>query len=335
MRLRGIDTIRFFCAFIVAAVHCGFIQLLFSTLGLPTSMLDPVILGAFAQAPVAVFFVISGLCIYFPYRNGRVPDPLPYALRRQLRILPPCIMTIVLAASIGISMFPLDKTNMWSIVCEEIYYAIFPFVTLLLVRRAPWWVLIVLAHAVSMAIALLQIQWHQLDGYANWLNWLGWYPAFLWGCHLAGRADALLSEQNCPSLTALWTWRSLIIAYASGVGILYARSTIVGTILILAFSPIIYLWLAKEIAGYGKRPPLKVFEWAGGWSYSLYLVHLPVAVLSLLFVPPSLPPALQLLYRLVTVLFGCYVFYLAVEFPSHKLSRRIKNIYKVSPDHPI
>src|SRR6201992_3926321 len=81
---------------------------------------------------VMAFFVISGFCIHMPFKQpGDIPI-LRFYLRRYIRVLAPVTVTAVLM----IELFPemhilgrdsiLWKSVLWSLVCEEIYYAVYP-----------------------------------------------------------------------------------------------------------------------------------------------------------------------------------------------------------------
>jgi peptidoglycan/LPS O-acetylase OafA/YrhL len=81
------------------------------------------------------------------------------------------------------------------------------------------------------------------------------------------------------------------------------------------------LWVGCEIVYAGEHAPVGRLEWAGAWSYSLYLVHPLVApvfgVIGLSFI--DLNPYTHFLLLLIAPLAG-YAFYRAVELPSHKLA---------------
>src|SRR5438105_9261680 len=103
-------------------------------------------------AAVIVFFVVSGFCIHYPYRNGEALRPLQYYPRRYLRILLPLAGAIALANSVGVELSLFDGTVLWSIVCEEVYYLLYPFL-LPLQSRYGWGTLIALAFAGATVVA--------------------------------------------------------------------------------------------------------------------------------------------------------------------------------------
>jgi peptidoglycan/LPS O-acetylase OafA/YrhL len=95
--------------------------------------------GAYGNAisgPAAaiVFFVISGFCIHYPFRNG-APIPLKvYYSSRYARVLIPMAAAIALGFPLGLELGLLTDSILWSIVCEEIYYLLYP--ALLRLRHA-------------------------------------------------------------------------------------------------------------------------------------------------------------------------------------------------------
>ena len=97
-RVAGMDSIRFIAALWVAFYHLGFS----STFSITERVsLEQKILGAAVDslfcgpAAVIVFFVISGFCIHFPYRNGRKElEAGTFLLRRYIRILVPLLILL-------------------------------------------------------------------------------------------------------------------------------------------------------------------------------------------------------------------------------------------------
>src|SRR5262249_38787338 len=92
LRINGLDSIRFILACWVAIGHIGLFPLFE---GVDTaSKLGWLLKGLYnasvnGPAAVIVFFVISGFCIHFPFRNGDFPRLARYYPRRYFRILTP------------------------------------------------------------------------------------------------------------------------------------------------------------------------------------------------------------------------------------------------------
>jgi peptidoglycan/LPS O-acetylase OafA/YrhL len=91
------------------------------------------------------------------------------------------------------------------------------------------------------------------------------------------------------------------------------------------FALLIYLWIGVEIAFHHTHPPSHLLEWAGQWSYSLYLMHLPLAAMLSWVRPDSGIAVVNWLLLYLAVLAGAWLFYLVVEKPSHLLARSIES----------
>jgi len=86
------------------------------------------------------------------------------------------------------------------------------------------------------------------------------------------------------------------------------------------FGLVVFFWLARELGYAQKHAPWSWLKRAGAWSYSLYVMHPAAGRLThLLF--PTLSSGAQWLLRIPLTLSACYLFYLAVEKPSHRLAR--------------
>src|SRR5713101_2081177 len=140
-RVRGLDSIRFICAVWVLIGHAGPLPYIrdidqSTTIGfLMRGALNNFISG---PAAVIVFFVISGFCIHFPYRHAGSVQLFPYFARRHIRILVPVAAAILLGGLVGVKLPIFQDSILWSLVCEEVYYSLYP---LILKARARWgWV---------------------------------------------------------------------------------------------------------------------------------------------------------------------------------------------------
>ncbi len=136
-RIRGLDTIRAICALWVVIGHFGGPPLL---AGMDDSSFVGRLLKAvhnnFYNGPAAVivFFVISGFCIHFPQAtNLTLKSYAAYFARRFIRIVIPMLAAIGVSKMIGVEIPVFHDSILWSLICEIVYYAIYPF--LLLLRR--------------------------------------------------------------------------------------------------------------------------------------------------------------------------------------------------------
>ena len=121
------------------------------------------ILGAFralvnsafnGPAAVIVFFVISGFCIHFPNRNGLVVQSWKlYYARRYFRTLIPMMAALGLALPLKVPFGLFTDSVLWSLLCEEIYYFLYP--ALLFLRdRIGWRYLMALSWGLSVITLL-------------------------------------------------------------------------------------------------------------------------------------------------------------------------------------
>ena len=126
-KINGLDSIRFVCAIWVVFGHLGLFPLLE---GIDVSTKVGWFINALynstvsGQAAVIVFFVISGLCIHYPYRNGKQINLLTYYARRYSRITIPLLAAIFVANLLGTPYSFFEKSILWSIAAELIYYTL-------------------------------------------------------------------------------------------------------------------------------------------------------------------------------------------------------------------
>jgi peptidoglycan/LPS O-acetylase OafA/YrhL len=320
-RVAGLDTVRFVCAMWVLFGHLGFIPLIS---GIDRShTLGNLIAGSYGNlvsgpAAVVVFFVISGFCIHYPFRNG-APIPLrSYYARRYARVLLPMAAAILLGYPLGIELGLLTDSILWSLVCEEIYYLIYP--ALLRVRQhlgmRP---LLGVSFVVAVLMVLVKDPYAgNYPSYGVFLNWVLGLPCWLLGCALA-EAD----WGKPPSLRELWAWRGGVWFASAVASVLRFHSPIKYPWTLNLFAILAAFWLAKEISRARVFPPSALLERAGKWSYSIYLVHLHAAALYASLRLPYLGDLLQWLVKTSFALLVCYAFYRLVEKPSHELARHM------------
>ena len=102
-RIEGLDSIRLICALVVVLFHCGVVPR--GTLGTGTfDYLIGAALRSFFNGPAAViiFFLISGFCIHFPFRDGAPVDLWSFYSRRLIRICGPALSALVVWKWIGV-----------------------------------------------------------------------------------------------------------------------------------------------------------------------------------------------------------------------------------------
>lgn len=328
-RLVGLDSLRFICAFVVVLGH---IRLLGEAVhGADAHGIEKIAIGLYncsfnGPAAVIVFFVISGFCIHYPFRNGRPVVLASFFSRRFIRIIPPSLAFLLVSKlALNESVNPQDSV-LWSIVCEVIYYLIYP-VLLYLRKRSSWGVVIAIAYA--GAALELATHWSLLMPAGNsfvamgWSTWIIGLPCWLLGCWLAE------NYQSFKVLTGWQIWLVRIGVYGASVVLSLAKFHIASPlasycITLNLFALVVCYWVGAEVAYLREHGALPALESAGRWSYSLYIVHPLVPSLIALTGVASLAwyPKAHLLLILIALV-AAYGFYLAIEAPCHRLAVRV------------
>lgn len=328
-RIYVLDALRCVLALSVAIGHAGVFPL-FGSVGQQDAVLDLLARGfrtlVFGPPAVIAFFVISGFCIHYPFAATRSPCPvMPFYARRYIRILVPVACTVMLfkllfpgAAIVGVDSI-LWHSTLWSVLCEEIYYAFYPALNRI-APRVGWWPLILAAFALSAAAIWYGypgVEWQDIGIVATALTL---FPVWLLGCHLAEEIPVLPTELSTRDI---WLWRlvawvvmwiSLMLHFHSAL-----HQTLTGVPVGIAY----YFWIRAEIIYHRRRMPWATLVWAGRWSYSLYLIHPIVVGACLQFGILSFGSRTGWLIGVALILLGSYVFYLLVEWPSHSFAKRI------------
>lgn len=300
-RVEGLDTVR-----AIAALSVVFAHLLGPSLPGVTKYI-------FTGHPAVIaFFVVSGFCIHYPYR-ARSLQVAPFLVGRFIRIVPPTAAAFILAQAMGMRAYnPIDGYILWSVVCEAVYYCLYPLI-LPVSRRIGWPVLIAVSIASSygVAIGLGSDQYGNAQAYGPQLNWVVGFPAWLLGCYLAENLGRLKLPGN------VWGWRAVTAASAST---LYWATMNTGAGFYLTMVPFAVLagcWILAEIRTATDRGPIRFLEKIGAACFSIYLIHaIAATVVEWVVRSPVVVCALSL--ALV------YPFYRWIEKPSHAAARRAK-----------
>ncbi|MEJ0065393.1 MAG: acyltransferase family protein [Caulobacteraceae bacterium] len=317
--IKGLDTLRFVAALTVALSH-GAAFPLRDLLGGGDGWIR-LITGAYdvsfdGVAAVIVFFIISGFCIHYGPAAGAPFRTLPFWTRRGVRILIPLAGAVALAGALGAAATGALEVVLWSVYCELIYYAIYPLLRLAFRAIGVGWVLAA-ASAISAAMLLWGWKAPFYWSFSPALTWLLAAPAWLLGCLLAERIAA---GSVIVRFGNVWFWRAATWAWAAAATAVFFHGPFkVGYPLLLApFQLVAFRWIWAEIQHFERRPPSRLLEWCGRWSYSLYLVHN-----SIIAITPLSQAHLIVSWalRVVLVFVATLVFYAAVEAPSHRLAR--------------
>jgi peptidoglycan/LPS O-acetylase OafA/YrhL len=334
-RIEGLDSIRFVCAFVVVLFHCGVVPR--EALGTSTfGFLIGAALRSFFNGPAAViiFFLISGFCIHFPFRDGTSVDLWSYYSRRLIRICGPTLSALIIWKWIGVREKIDDPGIIWSVICEAQYYLLYPLL-LRLKQRIGWWPLIVGVGLVAYIFAFSQVPAIEraAGGYPAFgsLNWLIGLPCWLMGCCLADQCERF------PQPSPIKIWLIRIWVFATSVVLLILKSHppsiyLSNPFTLNLFAGLGYFWLGLEIAYRREISAPALLEWAGKWSFSLYLMH--PAANRLVTLQPWLDPMVSSNWRdlfFVACSFPiAYAFYLIVESPFHRLAITVSRRFKSS-----
>ncbi len=341
----GLDGLRGLAALYVVLFHCW----LYTFPGYPHSSAPPWLDGLmFGRLAVVFFLVLSGFSLalssaHHGWRSGGVSR---YLRRRAWRILPPywaalamslLMSWLVVPAShfgppTGASVLvygtlvqdmvsaPPPNGAFWSIGVEAELYLLFPL--LLFVRRR--WGAAVLVACVTLPViarGLMAIDASPVEGD----NWLAPHlaPVFVAGVVGAGVVTASDRVQRLP-----WGWFAALAALP-----VLALGFIQGSVwtvnhyfwVDLAVSPAMAMLLAAVATG---RPAILVrlltarpLRSLGDFSYSLYLIHLPIVMaIARRIAPHFVSPGLSvfgftLVLGLPVAVFGAWLFSRIFETP--------------------
>lgn len=319
-RVSGLDSIRFVCALWVVFQHLTYFPL--GALRQPWTIFN-------GTAAVAVFFVVSGLCIHYPFRNTEVTSWSAYGVRRCIRVAVPMVIFIGVSKLVGY-----DMGVMWTLICELIYYALYPLLRIFK-QRIGWYGVTGVALVGAAILAGVSPHATSFHAFTDRWNWVIGLPLWISGCVLAEK----LGESTTKPTYSIWLWRVATVLTGWIALVLHFHSrhvTYPWTMQIYLF--MIFFWLKEEINYFQANPTNPMLESAGKWSYSLYLMHMPgILLIDLLPGIKSLPPTVVWCLKLGSALGISYIFYLVVEKPSHRLAAMLgkklsaKSVKTVTP----
>jgi peptidoglycan/LPS O-acetylase OafA/YrhL len=321
-RIAPISSIRFVLAMWVALGHFGIPFLRDQQHDRILWAVRAFLNNAFnGPAAVIAFFVISGFCIHFPNRKGLfVRSWKAYYARRYVRILIPMAVAIALSLPLGMQFGLFTDSILWSLLCEEIYYFLYP--ALLALRdRIGWRGLMTVAGVLALLTVLTNPHAGDYPSYGPGLNWALGLPCWLLGCIMAERLEIFSSIPI--SSARVWIWRIGVWALSVILSILRFHTPIGYPWTFDFFAVVAVLWLEREIRYYqaGRKP---LFENLGEASYSIYLTHTHApAILSMLAISRAMSPAGTWLWSIILCGIFATTFYWTVERPSHRLARRV------------
>lgn len=358
----GLDGLRGLAALYVVLFHCW----LYTFPGYPNSSAPPWLDGLmFGRLAVVFFLVLSGFSLAIsPARHGWGSGGVAQFLRRRAwRILPPYWAALVMSLIISWFVVPASRFGpptdssilvygllaqdmftaptpngaFWSIGVEAELYLLFPL--LLFVRRR--WGAAVLVAVVTLPVigrGLMAAGASPVEG-ANWLA-PNLAPVFVAGMVGAGIVVASDRVRRLP-----WGWFAVLAAVP-----VVALGVVRGSVwtvthyfwVDLAIAPAMTMLIAAVATG---RPAVLVrlltarpVRSLGSFSYSLYLIHLPI-VLAVIrrvaphFVSPGLPTfGFTLIVALPVSVLGAWLFARIFEIP-FKGNRSWKSMIALGRSH--
>lgn len=318
-RVQSLDSIRFICAVIVTIGHIGLI---------PRHSLDEsaagraigALLGVMFNGPAAVivFFILSGLVIHYPQATGRQLTIGSFYLRRLARIMIPAGAAIFLYLLVGVEMSYPQFGVLWSVICEIVYYLLYPILNIVAVRFG-WSRIVVVTGALSLLFAVSNhsvLYVNQDYPSLGLMTWVIGLPCWCLGCWLSENVERLPEVSRAQ----IWLTRSLVYLISVATCVLKFHIFKISNIYMLnAFAPLVALWIGLEVVYFRRRKPYLLLEWGGRWSYSLYLIHPVGGLLASYFAEGFGYAPIALMLSLVLSL----IFYAVVERPSHIFAKRV------------
>lgn len=321
MMLKGVDTLRFVAAAWVAVAHGALAPFIDAAtrVGGPVALLGKIVTGSVSGgAAVAMFFVLSGLCIHYPNVGKDRLDWRRFLVKRMVRIVPPLVAAMLLANLLGPAYRAFFDLALWSIYCEIAYYLAYPIVFPFLDRRP----ITALAMSFGLAIAIAAAKPTAL---APWefgpLTWLVFAHLWLAGALVADRIRRR-GIGAPPSVMILMMWRggAVLLSAFTTVATFHLPVKIGACWTFLPMAVFALGWLPRELASYMARPPLRALERAGLAGYSSYLMHTIALVGSKMLLAGSLSVwALPL--PAILIVAASFLFYIGIERPFHRLAQ--------------
>ncbi|WP_438393919.1 acyltransferase family protein [Caballeronia sp. DA-9] len=354
----AINAWRGFAALLVAYFHCrqitwigiqqfhktaaGFdLNTLFSYLTFPI---------AWGSAGVPIFFVISGYCIHRGTARKLIANPSApfdtrnFLMRRFARIYPVLLAALVLTylldswsrsftptspkiGTLDLHLFIVNLLSLqgvagktfgsngalWTLSLEVQFYLVYPLL-IALRRRIGMKAVLVSVGIVNVASALV-FERHEIVLFASY--WFSWTLG-------AWIAEAKAAPNASRSASGSWKLQvAAVVVALLGCAAFQIGQYLAFQLWAVAFALYLYQVLDKPMRN---SLPVKGFSWLGEFSFSLYVVHIPILVFlgSLLFrsaLQTEIWPSFVFMLAPVAVAFG---FYRLVERPAMHWSASLK-----------
>lgn len=322
--IKGVNSIRFILAFIVMLSHYEnpFYLLIANSEKLkPYAELALTLFNGVAA--VIAFFIISGFVVHYTAKN-QIRNWKSFLLKRYIRILFPLAIVFLL----GYPLNHPEKGILWSLICELVYYTIYPimYYKQSVDEKKILWIAFLISISIIPFIAyndlkslIFQTNYNYHGHYWQsgiFSTWIIGLPCWLLGVRMANRIESV----SIPTKQYLLRLRFFIyvLSVLLFIGQKYFYLSFIISMNI--FSLLLYKWLMTEILYYKKHEPNPYLERMGDFSYSLYILHPVIYAFILKYFTLSLYIAPLLI---IPTLILTYLFYLVVEKPSHNFAKSI------------
>ena len=300
---------------------------------------------------VPIFFVVSGYCIhrrqaFTRNRIGRYPLSIAdFLMRRFFRIYPVLFGALIITfvcdylgrryfhdsynqlIDTGVRAFLINLASLqgvagpcygsngalWTLSLEVQFYLLYPLLLILMFRLGRLGTL-----AVLVALNVISYFALQRSGYTIFSSYyVSWYlGALVAEYEVTGVPTSARFHARCYAVA--------VLLFSAGCALFFSNAYAALQVWAIAFSVFLYSFLRSKILLVGWIS--RLFAWLGTFSFSLYIIHVPVVALinSILFNSvrqSSLAPFIAILTGVV----GCaYAFSLVCERPALALSQAWK-----------
>ena len=328
-RIKGLDSLRFVMAFIVLLGHG---TLPFVNLGFLGASVNQVINAFLSNSAVGVaavmaFFILSGFVIHYPFSTGKKIEIFSFYTKRLLRISLPAIVALILYSY----FFDYKMGVIWSLICEAIYYLLYPLI-LPFLKRINWIIVITffLSYLLSIYTSLKLLDYNgdfHRNGYL--FTWFIGLPVWLLGVKLADNYK-YFKTSRALSFIQLNGVRFLVYLISVVCSILRFHAEISYVYSLPLFSILVYFWIKQEVIFYRDKKENKILVFGGLISYSIYLVHaLIIYIIEDLTGFDDLRVSLSFCaVAIFSSLLVSYIFYTLIEKPTHTFARQLGSKFK-------
>ncbi len=354
-----IDAMRGFAALLVAYFHCRQVvwvgmQSFHHAVGTSFSLSSLVAYATFpiawGSAGVPIFFVISGYCIHrsaamrLAQNPGYRLDAANFWMRRFARIYPVLLAALLLTFAldsfslqlppvshkvreIGLHAFLVNLFSLqgvagytygsngalWTLSLEVQFYLVYPL--LFALRRRFGMTTILMCVALINVVSAFALERHDIQFFPSY--WLSWTLG-------AWIADVKARPTPAAHRASMW-WYGFAAGFTA-LGCVAFHFGQYGAFQLWAIGFACYLYKALDRRRAVETPAVRLLSYFGDFSFSLYLIHLPIFVLlsSMLYrssLQMSIWPSFG--YMLVAIP-AAWVFYRLVELPAMKWSASFK-----------